>query len=144
MQSLLSIPFPEINAGLNALSACLLIAGYVWICAGKLRAHRIAMLGAFGVSGIFLISYIVHKIIQQGVHTPFGGEGIWRWIYYPMLLSHILLAMGMLPMIFVTIGHALRGRWDQHRRWARITLPGWLYVSVTGVLVYAFLYQWFP
>jgi len=96
------------------------------------------------VSCVFLICYVLHKILVQGVHTPFGGEGFWRTFYYGMLISHIILAIVIVPLILVTMTHAIKGRFEKHRAWARWTFPLWFYVSVTGVLVYFMLYQWFP
>jgi uncharacterized membrane protein YozB (DUF420 family) len=87
---------------------------------------------------------VAHKFLVKGVHTPFAGEGLWKTFYYGMLISHIILAIVILPLIFVTFNHALKGRFDRHRAWARWTFPAWFYVSVTGVLVYFFLYVWFP
>jgi uncharacterized membrane protein YozB (DUF420 family) len=102
------------------------------------------MVGAFSVSCVFLITYVLHKILVQGVHTPFGGEGPWKTFYYGMLISHIILAIVIVPLILVTMTHAIKGRFERHRAWARWTFPLWFYVSVTGVLVYLMLYQWFP
>jgi len=142
---------PAINASLNGLATLLLIAGFVLIKkdgrAAK-NAHRACMLSAFGVSVLFLACYLLHKTLKaqagEAVNTAFAGEGLWRWIYYPMLISHVVLAMVIVPLIFVTLHHAFKGRFDQHQAWARWTFPLWFYVSITGVLVYFFLYQWFP
>jgi putative membrane protein len=135
---------PALNAALNGLATLLLAAGFILIKTGRPRAHRAAMVAALAVSAVFLVGYVAHKILVKGVHTPFGGEGFWKLFYYLMLVSHILLAMAILPLIFITLGHAIKGRLERHRRWARWTFPLWFYVSVTGVLVYFFLYQWFP
>jgi len=135
---------PAFNASLNGLATVLLTLGFVFIKTGRPGAHRVAMVGAFGVSVIFLVTYVAHKILVRGVHTPFGGEGAVRWIYYGMLISHILLAMAVVPLVLVTLRHAVAGRLAIHRAWARWTFPVWYYVSVTGVLVYFFLYIWFP
>ncbi|MFM7181369.1 MAG: DUF420 domain-containing protein [Verrucomicrobiales bacterium] len=135
---------PAINAFLNSIATILLAAGFIFIKSGRKEAHRKCMMSAFCVSAVFLVGYVAHKILVQGVHTPFGGEGIWKTIYYTMLITHIILAMVILPLIFVTFGHALKGRFEKHKAWARWTFPAWFYVSVTGVLVYFFLYQWFP
>lgn len=134
---------PAINAGLNSVATLLLLTGFILVKSGRERAHRAVMLSALAVSAVFLVGYVAHKILVQGMHTPFAGEGIWRGIYYTMLISHILLAMAILPLIFITLNHAIRGRKDRHRAWARWTFPMWFYVSVTGVLVYFFLYHWF-
>lgn len=135
---------PALNAGLNALSTLLLLAGFIFIKTERKIAHRNCMVGAFSVSCVFLITYVLHKILVQGVHTPFGGEGLWKTFYYGMLISHIILAIVIVPLILVTMTLAIKGRFERHRAWARWTFPLWFYVSVTGVLVYLMLYQWFP
>lgn len=135
---------PALNAGLNGLATLLLTLGFLAILGRQVVIHRACMLSAFGVSCVFLVFYVLHKILVQGVHTPFGGEGAIRTVYYAMLISHIILAIAIVPLVLITFNHALRGRFEIHRRWARITFPLWYYVSVTGVLVYFFLYQWWP
>ena len=135
---------PALNASLNAISTVLLAAGFIFIKSERKIAHRNCMLAAFSVSCVFLITYVLHKILVRGVHTPFGGEGFWRTFYYSMLISHIILAIAIVPLILVTMTHAIKGRFETHRAWARWTVPLWFYVSVTGVLVYFMLYQWFP
>ena len=135
---------PAINASLNATSAVLLVLGMIFIKQDRKQAHGYTMGAAFVVSCIFLIFYVAHKILMKGVHTPFAGEGVWRTIYYGMLISHIILAIIVPPLAIITMRHALAGRYEKHRRLSKITLPVWLYVSVTGVLVYFFLYRWFP
>ena len=90
------------------------------------------MVSAFVVSCVFLVTYVIHKILMRGVHTPFGGEGVIRTIYYTMLISHIILAIVIVPLVLVTLRHAVVGRFELHRRWARWTFPLWYYVSVTG------------
>jgi putative membrane protein len=135
---------PALNAALNGTATLLLLAGFAFIKTERKIAHRNCMLAAFGVSVVFLVTYVTHKILVQGVHTPFGGEGMIRTLYYVMLTSHILLAMAIVPLVLVTITHAIKARYEKHRAWARWTYPIWLYVSVTGVLVYFMLYQWFP
>jgi uncharacterized membrane protein YozB (DUF420 family) len=135
---------PAVNASLNALATVLLTTGFVFIKQRQVTAHRRCMVSAFVVSCIFLVTYVLHKILMRGVHTAFGGEGVIRTIYYTMLISHIILAIVIVPLVLVTLRHAVVGRIELHRRWARWTFPLWYYVSVTGVLVYFFLYQWFP
>lgn len=135
---------PALNATLNGLATVLLTAGFIFIKSGKMNAHRACMLSAFGVSVVFLITYVLHKILVRGVHTPFGGEGFIKTLYYGMLISHIILAIAIVPLVIITLRHAIAGRLIVHRQWARWTFPLWYYVSVTGVLVYFFLYQWFP
>ncbi len=135
---------PALNAMLNALATLLMTAGFVFIKKGNRDAHRACMLGAGVVSAIFLIGYVGHKILVRGVHTPFGGEGAIRTVYYVMLISHILLAISIAYLVPKTFALALRGHYERHRAWARWTFPIWYYVSVTGVLVYFFLYRWWP
>lgn len=110
--------------------------------------HRACMLGAFLVSTVFLALYLTHKALKKAVgvdiNTTFAGEGFWKGIYYAILASHVLLAMIIVPLIIVTLQYALRDKLTQHRAWAKWTFPIWMYVSITGVLVYFFLYQWFP
>ena len=101
------------------------------------------MLSAFSVSVVFLFFYGLHKWLVKGVHTPFAGEGGWRYFYYAMLISHIILAALIVPLVLTTLTLAIKGKREKHRAWARWTFPIWYYVSVTGVLVYCFLYQWF-
>ncbi len=134
---------PPINAALNATATVLLCAGIVAIKREAKQAHGLLMGAAFVVSCVFLVSYVAHKILVHGVHTPFGGAGAWRTIYYAMLVSHIILAICVPPLAIVTMRHALAGRFAEHRKLSKITFPVWLYVSVTGVLVYFFLYRWF-
>ncbi|MEM7672414.1 MAG: DUF420 domain-containing protein [Verrucomicrobiota bacterium] len=139
---------PAINAALNFTATLFLTAGFVLIKQDKRNAHRFCMVGAFSISAIFLALYLTHKGLKASagadVNTKFAGEGIWPWVYYPMLISHVLLSIIMLPMIFRTFFLAFKERFEKHRKWARITFPIWYYVSITGVLVYFFLYQWFP
>ena len=134
---------PTVNALLNGTATVLLTAGFICIKTGREQAHRKCMLSAFSVSIIFLIFYVLHKYLVQGVHTPFAGEGAWRTFYYIMLATHIVLAMVIVPLVLTTLTLAIKGKRERHRAWARWTFPIWYYVSVTGVLVYCFLYQWF-
>ena len=136
---------PTLNAALNATATVLITAGFVLIKQGRRDAHRAAMLTAGVVSAIFLVGYVTHKVLMRGVHTPFGGEGpALRAFYYTMLISHIVLAMAIAYLVPRTFLLALKGDFVAHRRWAKFTFPIWYYVSVTGVLVYFFLYQWWP
>lgn len=135
---------PALNATLNGIATLLLATGYLAIRNEKKILHRNCMMSAFVVSCVFLITYVLHKILVKGVHTPFGGEGFIRQFYYGMLISHIILAIVIVPLVIVTFRQALLGRWEKHKAWARWTFPLWMYVSVTGVLVYFMLYQWFP
>lgn len=135
---------PALNAGLNATATVLLTAGFVLIKTGRRDAHRKCMTAAIAVSVVFLVTYVLHKVLVHGVHTPFGGTGAIRPVYYTMLFTHIVLAIVIVPMVLRTFLFAKRGELDRHRAWARWTFPLWYYVSVTGVLVYFFLYQWWP
>jgi len=130
---------PTLNAVLNAASATLLVAGYVNIRRGRREVHRRLMLAAFATSVLFLASYLVLRY-HAGV-THFTGQGWIRGVYFTVLLSHTVLAVGMLPLVLVTLVRALREQFEGHARLARWTLPLWLYVSVTGVLVYVMLYH---
>ena len=134
---------PGINACLNGTATVLLTMGIVAIKPDRKSVHGYLMGAAFVVSCIFLVSYLAHKVLVRGVHTPFLGEGFWRPVYYTMLISHIILAIAVPPLAIVTMRHAKAGRYAAHRRIAKWTFPIWLYVSVTGVLVYFFLYRWF-
>ncbi len=135
---------PAVNASLNALATVFLSLGFLFIKRGRKTAHRNCMIAAVITSAIFLVFYVLHKILVRGVHTPFGGEGAIRAVYYVMLISHILLAMAIVPLVLITLNRGLKERWEHHKKIARWTWPIWMYVSVTGVLVYFMLYQWFP
>lgn len=139
---------PSINASLNGLATLLLTTGFVFIKMSRKHAHRNCMVAAFLTSALFLVGYLSHKVLKgmagNAINTTFQGEGIWPWIYYPMLITHVLLAMVIVPLIFRTLYLAIRQRFEDHKAWARWTFPLWYYVSITGVLVYFFLYQWFP
>lgn len=135
---------PALNASLNALATVLMTAGFVFIRRGNREAHRACMLSAGAVSAVFLVGYVAHKILVRGVHTPFGGEGAIRSVYYTMLISHIILAIAIAYLVPRTFWLAIKGEYERHRSWARWTFPIWYYVSITGVLVYLFLYVWWP
>lgn len=130
---------PALNAALNATATILLIAGYLFIRRGDRVRHTAAMLGAFGVSAAFLMSYVVYH--SQVGSKPYGGEGILRPIYFAILATHVVLAAAILPLALVTLRHALAERFAEHRRIARWTWPIWIYVSVTGVIIYVMLYR---
>jgi uncharacterized membrane protein YozB (DUF420 family) len=132
-------PLPELNAGLNAASAVLLVAGYVFIRRGRIRAHHWSMLGAFSFSTLFLIGYLWFHF-HAGV-VPYRGTGWHRILYFSILIPHSILAATIVPLALITLVHAFRERFDRHRRIARWTLPLWLFVSVTGVIVYFMLFQ---
>ena len=135
---------PALNAVLNSLATVLMTFGFIFIKTGRKVAHRAAMLSAGVVSAVFLVGYVTHKILVRGVHTPFGGEGGIKIVYYTMLISHIILAISIAYLVPRTFAFALKGEFERHRAWARWTFPIWYYVSITGVLVYFFLYQWWP
>lgn len=132
-------PLPALNASLNAASGVLLITGYLLIRNRRIAAHKACMLGAFALSTLFLISYVVYH--AQVGSVPFTRSGWIRPLYFAILIPHVILAAAVPPLAIVTIARAWRGRFEAHRRLARITLPIWLYVSVTGVIVYWMLYR---
>jgi uncharacterized membrane protein YozB (DUF420 family) len=130
---------PALNATLNAMAGVLLTIGYVQIRARRIQAHRRCMIGAFVLSALFLVSYVVYH--SQAGSRPFPGTGIARTIYFSILIPHVILAAAVLPMALLTLRRGLRRDDARHRRIARWTLPIWLFVSVTGVVVYVMLYH---
>jgi putative membrane protein len=130
---------PAVNATLNAISGVLLLAGYTLIRARRIPQHRLCMLAAFATSSLFLLCYVVYH--AQVGSVRFTREGFVRLLYYVILGTHVPLAAITLPLALVTLSRGLNGRFAQHKRIARWTFPVWLYVSVTGVLVYVLLYQ---
>lgn len=130
---------PTVNAALNSLSAVCLFAGYLFIKSRNRNAHRACMLAACASSTLFLISYLVYH--YQVGSVPFKGAGAVRVVYFAILISHTILAAAVVPLALITLIRALRERFDAHRKIARWTFPIWLYVSVTGVIVYAMLYR---
>lgn len=128
---------PALNAVLNGLSATALLIGYAFIRGKRISAHRASMFAAFGFSTLFLVSYILHHALHGDVRYPLHAD--FRGIYLGLLASHILLAVIALPMVLTTFFLSLSGRIPMHRKLARWTFPIWLYVSVTGVIVYAML-----
>jgi len=133
---------PTLNAALNSLSAVLLFTGYLFIRAKNREAHRRCMLLACASSVLFLISYLIYHFNVGSV--KFQGQGWIRPVYFTILITHTVLATAMVPLVLMTLSRALRARFDAHRRIARWTLPIWLYVSVTGVVVYWMLYVLVP
>jgi uncharacterized membrane protein YozB (DUF420 family) len=133
---------PAVNATLNGIAATLLVVGFAFIRARRVRAHAITMLSAVGVSALFLVSYLTYH--YHAGSRAFTGQGWVRPVYFLLLLSHIVLAAVIVPFVLTTLYRALRGHFARHRRLARLTLPLWLYVSVTGVAVYLLLYQLYP
>jgi uncharacterized membrane protein YozB (DUF420 family) len=130
---------PALNAALNTTSALCLAAGWLLIRAGRREAHKRAMIAALVSSTLFLASYLVYH--AQVGSVRFQGQGPVRVLYFAILISHTILAVTVVPLALVTLVHALRARFDRHRRIARIALPVWGYVSVTGVIVYWMLYR---
>ena len=133
---------PKLNALLNGLAAILLVSGFAAIRSRRIGLHRALMLSAFAASTLFLISYGVYHASR--LHQEFAGPDWMRPPYYAMLVTHVVLAAALVPLALITLYRALRGDFARHRRLARWTLPVWLYVSVTGVLVYLILYVIFP
>ncbi len=131
--------FPALNAGLNATCAALLLLGWALIKTGRREAHRFAMVAAFLCSAAFLACYLWYHFHVGSVR--FQKTGLIRTVYFSILLTHTILAVAVLPVILRTLFLAARGRFDEHRRWARWAFPIWLYVSVTGVTVYWMLYR---
>ncbi len=130
---------PLLNASLNAVSAVLLLTGYVLIRRGRIRLHRAAMISACVVSAMFLTSYVIyHANIGS---KPFTGRGLIRVVYFAILITHVLLAAAVPPLALITLTRGLRGRFERHVAIARWTFPIWLYVSVTGIIVYVMLYR---
>jgi uncharacterized membrane protein YozB (DUF420 family) len=135
---------PAVNAALNLIALGLLGAGFALIRAGREEAHRRAMLAAFAVSALFLALYVAHKIWRGFENTHFGGTDWQRGLYLAMLASHVLLAMVVPVLALRMIAHGRAQRRAAHRRLAKFAWPIWVYVSVTGVLIYALLYHWNP
>ncbi len=140
--------FPHINATLNALSSVFLLSGFYFIMRRRIAAHRFCMLSASMVSALFLIMYLAHHAVRTYYFglgpTKFTGEGIIRPIYFTILTSHTILAAMIGPFVIVTLRRGLKGRYESHRKLARLVYPIWLYVSITGVVVYLLLYQIYP
>lgn len=133
---------PAVNAVLNSLSALLVTLGWLAIKQRRVALHKACMLAAVAVSAIFLSSYLYyHFVVRGGAPTRFTGEGWWRLAYFSILLSHTILAVAVAPMVLISAYLGLRDRLERHVRLARWTLPLWLYVSITGVVVYWMLYR---
>ena len=130
---------PAVNASLNALSGILLLAGYFLIRARRIDLHRRCMIAAFATSSLFLVCYVIYHAEVGSVR--FTRQGVVRPLYFSVLITHVTLAATVLPLAILTLSRGLQGRYPRHRAIARWTLPIWLYVSVTGVLVYVLLYQ---
>ena len=130
---------PAVNATLNAVSGVLLMTGYVLILNGRREQHRLCMLAAFATSTLFLTSYLIYH--AQAGSVPFTRQGFVRPVYFTILVTHVVLAAAVPPLAIITLSRGLKARYVSHRAIARWTLPIWMYVSVTGVLVYVLLYQ---
>jgi uncharacterized membrane protein YozB (DUF420 family) len=135
---------PPIEASLNGLATLLITAGFIFIKRGDRAAHRACMLSAAVASALFLGFYLAYHAMMRSAHAPFGGTGAVRWVYLAILWTHIPLAALIAFLVPRTFAFALKGDFERHRAWARVTFPIWYYVSVTGVLVYFFLYRWWP
>ena len=132
---------PGLNASLNSIAGTLLLVGYIAIKRDRKELHKYLMIAALIVSAAFLTSYLIYHF-----HVPskkFPNIGFIKTVYLLILIPHIILAAAMVPMILKTFWHAFRGEWDKHKKIAKITFPIWMYVSVTGVIVYFMLYRWF-
>ncbi len=136
---------PVVNASLNGVAAILLLIGFILIKKGKVDAHRRTMLSAFGVSVVFLISYLTYHTLrgmEEGqAHTKWEVDGVIRWVYYGILISHVILAAAVPILAILTLRLGLKNERARHKRLAKITWPIWMYVSVTGVVVYVMLYH---
>ena len=130
---------PALNACLNATSFVLIVAGWLLIRRGQRVAHKRVMLAALASSTLFLVSYLTYH--AQVGSVRFQGEGPIRTVYFAILLTHTVLAVVIVPLVLITVTHGLRERFDRHRRIARVTMPLWAYVSVTGVVIYWMLYR---
>lgn len=141
----MSVSFlPTLNAMLNATSGILIVIGFLMIRRKRIAAHRACMLGAITCSSLFLISYVVYHVGFGAGVTRFTGEGWVRTFYHTILISHTILAVTVVPFVIVTLTRALRRDFARHRKVARWTFPMWLYVSITGVIVYLMLYHFYP
>jgi putative membrane protein len=135
---------PLLNASLNVLSGLFIVVGLIMIKTDRKKAHILAMSSALVTSTLFLSSYVAYHWLSHGLVTTFTHAGWPKIVYYFILITHVPLAALTVPLVIMTVIPALRARYDKHRRIAKITLPVWLYVSVTGVLVYLMLYVWYP
>lgn len=139
---------PHLNATLNATSGVFLMFGFYFIMTSQVSKHRTCMVSASIISALFLVSYVTHHVIRTYYFglgpTRFTGEGIVRPVYFTILTSHTILATVVAPFVVLTLWRALKGKFDKHKKLARLVFPVWLYVSVTGVVVYLLLYQFYP
>src|SRR5271157_6052199 len=135
--------FPALNAFLNGSSAVLIGAGYYFIKSGRPEAHKRMMIAAFVTSTLFLASYLYYHLVLRAGVTHFKGEGIWRPVYFTILISHTFLAVVVVPFILITLYRGLKGDFARHKAIARYAFPIWMYVSVTGVVIFVMLYKIF-
>ena len=135
--------FPALNAFLNGSSAVLIATGYYFIRTGRRDAHKRMMIAACVTSTLFLISYLYYHLVLRAGVTHFQGQGIWRPVYFSILISHTFLAAIVVPFVLITLYRALTGKFARHRAIARYTFPIWMYVSVTGVVIFVMLYKIF-
>ena len=135
--------FPALNAFLNGSSAVLIGGGYYLIKTGRREAHKRVMIAAFVTSTLFLISYLYYHLVLRAGVTHFKGEGVWRPVYFSILISHTVLAVVVVPFVLITLSRALKGNFVKHKAIARYTFPIWMYVSVTGVVIFVMLYRIF-
>jgi uncharacterized membrane protein YozB (DUF420 family) len=135
--------FPALNAFLNGSSAVLIGTGYYFVKQGRRQAHKRMMIAAVVTSTLFLISYLYYHVVLRAGVTHFRGEGVWRPVYYSILLSHTFLAVVVVPLVLITLSRALKGNFARHKAIARYTFPIWMYVSVTGVVIFVMLYKIF-
>ena len=135
--------FPALNAFLNGTSAVLIGTGYYFIKTGRREAHKRMMIAAVITSTLFLISYLYYHVVLRAGVTHFKGEGLWRPVYFTILISHTFLAVVVVPLVLITLSRALKGNFARHKAIARFTFPIWMYVSVTGVVIFVMLYKIF-
>ncbi|MCP3670383.1 MAG: DUF420 domain-containing protein [Gammaproteobacteria bacterium] len=133
---------PPVQASLNVTAATLISAGYYFIRGGNRSAHKICMIGALAVSTLFFIFYLYYHSVVGNI--PFAGQGAIRPLYFSVLITHVVLAAAIVPLVLMTVSFVVRGRFRKHREIARWTLPVWLYVSVTGVLIYLLAFHFYP
>ena len=135
--------FPALNAFLNGTSAVLIGTGLYFIRSGRVQAHKRMMLSGFITSGLFLISYLYYHLVLRAGVTHFQGQGVSRPVYFSILISHTILAVVVVPFILVTLARALKGSFQRHKAIAPYTFAIWMYVSVTGVVIYLMLYKFY-
>lgn len=133
--------FPFFHAVLNGATALLLLLGYYFMSRKEYKWHRNTMIAAFSLSAIFLVSYVISKISNDPI--PYGGEGVWRSLYFFILITHIALSAIIVPLVLFTMYRGLTGQYEKHKKIARWTFPIWLYVAVTGVLVFLFMFPYY-